>query len=110
MLLSHFMEASEGSAKVIHLSLRAQSDQENRKLRRNSGARVEDYIVVSSRATGKVALVPFVQRGNESSSENRDVGPANGPLSTVLQWQCRAPGSKQEDAQKSVSEDVATLA
>jgi len=79
-------------------------------LRCDSCAGIENYIVHRSGAAGKIALMPFIEAGDNRSPQHSDAGPS--PTPTCIS-QCRqsfAPGTEEQDAQQAVAEDVPSLA
>jgi hypothetical protein len=79
-------------------------------LRCDPCAGIEDYVLPSPRAGGDIALVPFVEAGDECSSEDRDGGPAWNPFRAAHRGQGCAPGAEEQSAENCVSDDVAAFA
>lgn len=72
-----------------------------------TGRRVEHHVVNCTGARRQKCLVPLIEAGDERSHPQRDCCPYDGPARVVLQSNGGAPGTKKQDAQDSIANDVA---
>ena len=63
-----------------------------------------------SGSSGKIALMPFIEAGNDRGPKHRDTGPRQSPTPSTDRRQSLAPGAEEQDAEQAVAEDMASLA
>jgi len=92
------------------LSRKKLHPQQHKNLRSDPRAGVKEDVVNVSSAGGNKTLMPFVQARHQSSSQHCKGAPANGPSRSTSDWQRLTPGAEQQDAEQTVTEDVAAFA
>lgn len=91
------------------LSSRA-PNQKEQNLRHDGRQSIEHGILPSASAGRKEGLMPFVEARYNRRSKHSDPGPAKGPLGMAGPGQGFAPGTKEEEAQQSIADNVPSLA
>src|SRR5581483_10973434 len=103
-------EFENGPPRQASSRLPPSSTHEQQHLRADSSTGIEYYVLPASRAGGQIALMPFVETGDEQGSKHRDPRPAQRPVRISALGQRVPPGAKQKNAEHGVSDNMPALA
>jgi len=71
---------------------------------------IQNHIVNRPRAARQIALMPFIEAGDEGCSEHRNVGPAERPSRIGRRRQSFAPRPEKKNAEEAIAEHMSGLA